>query len=80
MIIGESLCAEWSMSEVGISSPNDLDKPHALVAGNQQQQIYGDLQQISVNLTERIYLKTYIIERVGCITFFEVRTKLNNHI
>ena len=42
--------------------------------------LYGGLQRISVYSTERIYIKTYIFERVYCITFFDVPTKLNDHI
>ena len=31
MLSNKSLCAEWSMSEVGISPPNNLDKSYTLV-------------------------------------------------
>ena len=38
------------------------------------------MMRISLYLTEIIYLKIYILERVDCITFFDVRTQLNNRI
>ena len=46
MLSDKSLGEEWSMSEVGIPPPHNLDNPHALVAGIQQQ----DNNKTTINL------------------------------